>query len=160
MAKTIYHSYLKDTEGSTLKKVLVSQPERPADLMMSKNQQSTFISRKPKSTKRRSIYAILKRDRFKQLECMWAFLTERQRQLFVEYNRELNKSDGRNLRPYDRFRSLGLKYQLDGYIKEKLKPDYTLSKHSETYDTITFKVTLRTRVIGEFETIFQRFMRG
>ena len=138
-------------EGTHLQPRLTGIDRGGLDLTYSRNQHAQLIHRIPRATLRRSREQILQRRRFAQLECMWRVATWKQRKLMGEYARELNAIDGKNLRPLQRFRSLGLKSQLYHFILAKLNPYYTLQLIHQDETSRTYRATLETKKITEFE---------
>ena len=120
------------------------------DVMFSRNQHALIYAAKPFPTKKRTKIQLIMRDRFTQLECMWKMMTPLQRMKMRDYNAELNIKDTRNLSAIQRFRSLGLHWQLDHFILQKLQPDYKLELIEETAEELTFKITLDIKLLDEF----------
>ena len=120
------------------------------DVMFSRNQHALFFSTKTHPTKKRTKIQALMRDRFAQLECMWKMMTPLQRMKMRDYNAKLNVKDTRNLSPIQRFRSLGLHWDLDHFILKKLQPDYKIELIEETADELRFKITLDIKLLDEF----------
>ena len=123
------------------------------DLTFSQNQHALIFSRKPRSTITRGKTQDQLRQRFEQLECMWASMTWRQRDLMGDYNDELNIRDRRNLSAIQRFRSLGLRTHLFHFIIAKLNPHYTLELIFDTPTWRIYRATLETKKIKEFEQV-------
>ena len=121
-----------------------------ADILFTRNQHALLFTTKPFPTKKRTKIQAMMRDRFTQLECMWRAMTPLQRMKMRDYNAELNVMDTRNLSPIQRFRSLGLHWQLDHFIHRKLQPDYKLQLVEETEEELVFKITLDIKLLDEF----------
>lgn len=120
------------------------------DVLFTKNQHALLYTTKPFPTKKRTKIQAKMRDRFTQLECMWFAMTPSQRIRMRDYATKLNEADTRNLSPMQRFRSLGLQWQLDSFILEKLYPQYKLEIIEETAEKLSFKITLDTKLLDEF----------
>ena len=151
MAKYIPTPIFEEHIGTHLQPRLTGIDRGGLDLTFSRNQHAPVIHRAPRGTVRRTEEQTTYRDRFAQLECMWRTMTWRQRKLMGEFARELNTTDGRNLSAMQRFRSLGLKRQLDRFITAKLKPAYSIKLIYEDKTKRTYKATLESKVITEFE---------
>ena len=143
----IYDYYM----GTHLQPRLTGIERGGLDLTFSRNQFARLIHRAPRPTVRRTDTQIEQRVRFAQLECMWHAMTWRQRMLMREYNDILNTEDQRNLSPMQRFRSLGLKSELHQFILAKLHPHYTVELVHQDETSRTYRATLETKVITEFE---------
>ena len=120
------------------------------DVLFTKNQHALIYCSKPHPTKKRTQIQAMMRDRFAQLECMWRVMTPPQRILMRDYNAELNIADARNLSPIQRFRSLGLHWQLSHFILKKLQPGYKLELIEETAEELVFRITLDIKLLDEF----------
>lgn len=151
MAEYTATEAFRSYEGSHLQPRLTGIDRGGLDLMLSRNQHALTLSKKSRSITRRSEIQALLRNRFEQLECMWRAMTWKQRDLMGDFNDELNAIDGRNLSAIQRFRSLGLQYQLFRFILAKLNPYYTLELIYEDKNRRTYRATLETKVIKEFE---------
>ena len=121
------------------------------DLTFSRNQFTHLLHRVPRGVVRRTELQVEQRTRFAQLECMWRAMTWRQRKLMRDYNDILNADDQRNLSPMQRFRSLGLKSELHQFILAKLNPHYTVELVHQDETSRTYRATLESKVITEFE---------
>lgn len=122
------------------------------DVLLTRNQHALIYCRKPYATKKRTKIQDLMRDRFEQLECMWQAMTIRQRELMNEYAAEQNEKDRRNLSSIQRFRSLGLDWELYRFIQNKLNPDYKLKLIEKTEDQLTFLVELFPTTMDYWKT--------
>lgn len=127
MAKFTANKLLSSYKDSFDTKHMKRLAKRPNDAVFSKNQYSLTLQRKPKSPRRRTKAQALLRDRFAQVECMWKYLTKGQRLAFISYIKENYESDMKTRRPYDIFKSVGMKYELEEFLKDKLKLKLTLS---------------------------------
>ena len=143
----IYDYYM----GTHLQPRLTGIDRGGLDLTFSRNQFARLIHRVPRGVVRRTEAQIEQRKRFAQLECMWHAMTWRQRDLMGDYNDALNKEDQRNLTAIQRFRSLGLRSQLHQFILAKLKPHYTVELVNQGKNYRTYRATLESKAITEFE---------
>ena len=143
-------------EGTHLQPRLTGIDRSGLDLMLSRNQHALTFSRRSRAITRRGEVQDRLRDRFEQLECMWDAMTWRQRDLMGDYNDELNTKDTRNLSAIQRFRSLGLQSHLFHFILAKLNPYYTLELIYEDATKRTYRATLETKTVKEFQHIFWR----
>lgn len=159
MTKIKLNPILSKLSGADLKAVLKNIPDRPADYCFSSNQYAQFFCRKPKTTKKATKKQKTLRDRYKQLECMWKMMTPKQRKLFTTYAREQNEKDRRNLRPIDRFRSKGLKYELNEFIENYLNPNYILTWLKEEDGEHYLMIYLASKIITEFDILPSRIIK-
>ena len=150
MAKYELRPDLDETKGDFYEIQFTDVDRGGLDVLLTRNQHALIYTSKPHPTRKRTEIQAMMRDRFAQLECMWRAMTPPQRAAMRDYNTELNVKDTKNLSPIQRFRSLGLHWQLDNFIHRKLQPDYKLQLIEETADTLTFKITLDTKLLDEF----------
>ena len=150
MAKYVPKTGFEEYRGDLLEVVITGIDRGGLDVVFTKNQHARLYISKPIPTKKRTEIQAMMRDRFMQLECMWHAMTPRQRMKMRDYATELNEADTRNLPPMQRFRSLGLLWRLDQFIREKLRSDYKFELIEETAKELTFKITLDTKLLDEF----------
>ena len=150
MAKYIPQTGFEEYHGDFLEAVLTGINRGGLDVLFTKNQHARIYTSKPIPTKKRTEIQAMMRDRFMQLECIWHAMTPVQRMRMRDYAAQLNEADTRNLPPMQRFRSLGLLWQLHEFILKKLQPHYTLELIEETAEELTFKITLDIKLLDEF----------
>ena len=150
MAKYIPQTGFEEYRGDFFEAVLAEIERSGLDVLFTRNQHARIFTSKPIPTVKRTEIQAMMRDRFMQLECMWHAMTPVQRMRMRDYATELNKTDTRNLPPMQRFRSLGLQWRLDQFIREKLYPQYKLEIIEETAEELSFKITLDTKLLDEF----------
>ena len=150
MAKYVPKTGFEEYRGDFLEVVITGIDRGGLDVVFTKNQHARLYISKPIPTKKRTEIQAMMRDRFMQLECMWHSMTPVQRMRMRDYATKLNETDTRNLPPMQRFRSLGLQWQLDSFIHKKLYPQYKLELIEETAEELAFKITLDTKLLDEF----------